>query len=246
VVNLGTMEQQVTSTKLTVAGEDITDLALYTTSGYRATGHIVFDPAPPQTGVTPSSLMLAATPASPFEITGGIGRATVNDDWTFEAKGLAGSRLFRIAQGLPAGWMLQSVVHGQTDVTDKPLDISQDVEGIVITVTNRPARLAGSVVDAKGRPSSDCTIVVFAEDTALRPPASTRFLRALRPDAEGKFKAEQLPAAAYLVVAVESLETGDENDPELLEALEAVATRVTLSWGEASEVPLKVSKIDGR
>ena len=144
-------------------------------------------------------------------MTGGMARAAIRDDWTFEMKGLAGQRLFEFSQGLPSGWMIESVFHGQTDITDKPLDVTEDLEHVLITVTNRPARISGSVVDDRGKPATGCSVVIFPDDAALLPPASTRYLRAPRPGDDGRFKVENLPAAMYLVVALESLEPGEEN-----------------------------------
>lgn len=230
---------------LTVAGEDITDVTLSTVKGFRATGQIMFD-EPPPASLSPSGLMLVAAPASSLAMTGGLGRATIRDDWTFEVKGLAGPRLFRFGLGLPSGWMIQSVFHGQTDITDKPLDVTEDAEGVLITLTKRPARISGGVIDDRGKPVTDCSVVIFPDDAALGPPSSTRYLRSLRPGDDGKFNAENLPAATYLVVAIESVEPGDENDPELLEQLRPLATKTALGWGDAKDLPLKLAKFDRR
>jgi len=245
-MNIGTGEQEITAQPLTVAGEDITDFVLSTTKGFRATGQILFDQPPPPATLLPSSLTLMAAPATQFSISGGMARGTIHDDWTFEVKGLAGPRQFQVAQGLPAGWMVQSVFYGQTDITDKPLEVKEDIDGVVITLTKRPARISGGVVDDSGKPVTEYSVVIFPDDTALGPPASTRYLRALRPGEGGKFSAERLPAAAYLVVAIPSLESGDENDPELLEQLRPLATRAILSWGDAKELSLKLEKFDRR
>ena len=246
ISNAGGGDQEITASPLTVAGEDITGVTLHATAGFRATGQILFDPGTPPAGLAPSGLTLMATPASQFTMTGGMARAAIRDDWTFEIKGLAGQRLFRFSQGLPSGWMIQSVFHGQRDITDNPLDVTEDLERVLITVTNRPARISGSVVDDRGKPATGCPVVIFPDDAALLPPASTRYLRAPRTGDDGRFKVENLPASTYLVVALESLEPGDENDPDLLEQLRATATRVTLGWGDAKDLPLKLAKFDRR
>lgn len=246
ISNAGGGAQEIIASPLTVAGEDVTGVTLQTTAGFRATGQILFEPGTPPAGLAPSGLTLTATPASQFTMTGGMARAAIRDDWTFEIKGLAGQRLFRFSQGLPSGWMIQSVSHGQTDITDTPLDVTEDVERVLITVTNRPARISGSVVDDRGKPATGCSVVIFPDDAALLPPASTRYLRAPRPGDDGRFKVENLPAATYLVVALESLEPGEENDPDLLEQLRAMATRVTLGWGDAKDLPLKLARFDRR
>ena len=245
-MNATTSEQEITAMPLTVAGEDIADVTLSTTKGFRATGQILFDEGAPPPNVAASGVMLVAAPASQFTMTGGIARAAINADWTFEIKGMAGPRQFRFGQGLPSGWMLQSVFQGNTDITDKPLDVTTDVEGVIITVTKRAARITGAVSDDAGKAVTDCSVIIFPDDPALGPPASARYLRAVRPADDGKFKAENLPAATYMVVAIDSLDPGDENDPDLLEQLRALATRVALGWGDAKDLPLKLAKFERR
>jgi hypothetical protein len=245
-VNVSTAEQEITAMPLTVAGEDITDVVIATTKGFKATGQVLFDQGTPPPGLLPSALMLVGTPASQFSMTGGLARATIKDDWTFEMTGLAGPRLFRFGQGMPTGWMTQSVFRGQTDITDTPLDITGDVDGIIITLTNRSPSIGGTVSDGAGKPVSDCTIVIFPDEAAQGPPHSGRYLRAVRPGDDGKYKAQNLPAATYMVVALEWLEPGDENDPELLEQLRPLATRTALSWGDAKELSLTVTKYERR
>jgi hypothetical protein len=106
--------------------------------------------------------------------------------------------------------------------------------------------LSGTVVNDAGKPVIDCSILVFPDDPALGPPNSTRYLRALRPADTGKFEAKTLPAGNYLAVAVDSIDVGDENDPDLLEQLRPLATRVRLGWGENKDLPMKLTKFERR
>jgi hypothetical protein len=132
------------------------------------------------------------------------------------------------------------------DVTDKPLQVTEDIEGIVITLTRRTASVSGIVTNASNKPVSDCTVIIFPDDAAQGPPHSQRYVRAVRPGDDGKFNLQQLPAATYLVIALEALEPGDEYDPELLEQLRPQATRAVLGWGDTSNVPLRVTPFERR
>ena len=179
-------------------------------------------------------------------MSGMFARAAVRDDWTFELKGLAGQRRFQIVQGLPPEWMIASVAHGQTDITDKAISVTEDLDGVVITLTNRGAKIRGTVVDDQAHAVKDCSVVVFAEDAALGPPTTTRYLRALRANESGGFAADKMPAGNYMVAALPLLDEGDEADPELLEQLRSVAVRVSLRWGDTKEVPLKLAILERR
>jgi hypothetical protein len=239
-------EQEITSQLLAVAGEDVTDLILSTTKGFRAAGQVVFDELPPPSGVIPSKLTVSGAPLTNTTMSGMFARASVRDDWTFELKGLAGQRRFLIIQGLPPEWMIASVAHGQTDITDKAIDVTEDLGGIVITLTNRGGKMRGTVIDDRAKPVNDCSILIFPEDPALGPPATMRYVRAVRPGESGAFSVDKMPAGHYLIAAVPPIEDGDEGDPELLEQLRSIAVRVSLGWGDAKEVPLKLAVFERR
>ena len=239
-------EPGMASMPLTVAGEDISGIVLTSTKGFQARGQILFDEGAPPAGLSPSAVTLVAGPASPGAMSGGIGRATIRDDWTFEANGLAGERRFQFAMGLPPGWMVKSAFHGAVDITDKPLQVTEDVDRIVITLTGRSASLSGIVTNAAGQPVSDGTVVIFPDDPTQGPPHSQRYVRTVRPGDGGKFNVQRLPATTYLVIALEALESGEEYDPELLEQLRPQATRVLLGWGDTREVPLRVTPFERR
>jgi hypothetical protein len=239
-------EPGMASMPLTIAGEDISGIVLTSPKGFQVRGQILFDEGAPPAGLSPSAVTLVAAPASPGTMSGGMGRVTIRDDWTFEANGLAGERRFQFAMGLPPGWMVKSAFHGSVDITDKPLHVTEDLDRIVIALTGRSASLSGVVTNAAGKPVTDGTVVIFPDDPAQGPPHSQRYVRALRPDEGGKFNAQRLPAATYLVIALETLESGEEHDPELLEQLRPQATRVMLGWGEVREVPLRITPFERR
>jgi protocatechuate 3,4-dioxygenase beta subunit len=225
------------SMPLTVQGRDITGLSLVTgaTSTARGTITLVGGAA----GALPGSVMLAAAPPTPMVMTF-AGQVRINDDWTFEATGLTGRRLFR---GLgPGGWILKSVTLNGNDVTDTGIEFrpGEDVSGIEIELAKELSTLAGRVTAPKGEPATDYTVVAFSPDSA-RWAYLTRFVKVGRPDQSGGFTIAGLPAGDYLVAAVEYLEPGEEQDPDVLERLRAVATSISLKETEKKTLTLKLS-----
>ena len=160
-------------------------------------------------------------------------------DWRFRFASLDGSFLLRVT-GLPDGWMLKSVTLGDRDITDQPLTITRgqpDVEGLRIVLTRKGAKVTGQVAGAGGAPAPDTTVIVFAENSALWGVAS-RFIRAVRPDAEGRFSIGGLPAGAYRAIARDVVIDGQWEDPEFLQGLVRDAVRIELAEGASQTVTL--------
>ncbi len=222
---------------VTVTGADVTGVSLVTGPTGTAHGRIIFEGGVPA-GVTPGSVMAAAIPTS-IELLSLGGTAQIRDDWSFEMSGLFGKRTIRA--NLPTGWFLKSVVVNGADITDSASEFKagEDTPGLEITLTRTMASVTGTVQTAKGQPSTDYVVVLFASD-ASKWGWQTRFVRAARPDQSGTFLAKGLPAGEYLAVALEYLEPGEESDPEVLERLRPQATAINIGDGEAKTLNLKI------
>ena len=69
----------------------------------------------------------------------------------------------------------------------------------------------------------------------------SRWVVGTRPDQDGRFKVENLPAGSYYAVAVDYLPQGEWGDPELLDRLKLRAKRFTLDEGQTATLDLKLS-----
>ena len=72
----------------------------------------------------------------------------------------------------------------------------------------------------RGQLTSDYRVLLFPEDEQQWTPFS-RYFAVGEPDQQGRFTIGNLPPARYLAVAVESLESGDDRNPETLSRLRA-------------------------
>jgi hypothetical protein len=232
---------EIGSAVVNVAGRDVTGLTIVTSPGGTAAGKIVFEGAanPP---MNPAALNVVGAPVEFNSMMMGGGAARVRDDWTFEAKGLLERRRLRVNSPTP-GWYLKSVTHEGTDITDSGMEFKegQTVPGIEIVMTQRVSELMGSVQDSRSRPVADYAVVAFATDST-KWGYMTRYIRAIRPNQDGRFSAKGLPPEEYFVVALDYLEAGEENDPEQLEKWKAAATRITLRDAEQKTVTLKLAQ----
>lgn len=165
----------------------------------------------------------------------------MNDDGTFELRGLARPQMIRV-QGVPPGWGLKSITLNGADITDTPYDFKpgSDVSGLVITITDRLTEVTGSVRDGRGQPVADYVLVAFAEDTKVWG-AQSRFVQTTRPNQNGTFSLKGLPPGRYLAAVVPALENGLQNDPAVLEQLRPRAKSFSLAEGQTLNLNLEMA-----
>ena len=240
-------EAEFGTAPVTVSGDDVTNVVVVTMKGATATGRVTFDGSTQPPSLNGIRVMPVGTDNEPTMIfPAGPGNAmpgALKEDGTFDLRGLAGTRLFRV-MGLPQGWVLKSVsVEGQ-DATDTGFDFRPGgaVSGIDVVVTTRTTEVSGTVTTADGAPVKDFTTVLFADDPTRWTLPSTRYVTAARPDQDGRFKVRNLPAGGYYAIAVEYLAQGEWGDPDVLERLKSKATRVNLNAGETKSIQLKIQQ----
>jgi hypothetical protein len=224
---------ETASMQVTVTSEGVSGLTLSTRRAGRLSGRFVAD-----TGVTralPSGLHVTLRSSSPgggMQMTGG------SSDTDFQLAGAGGPTRFEV-QGVPEGWAVKAIMLDSEDVTDESVDLSgKSGSTLRVIMTDRLTSLNGSV--QSDRDIRDHIILVFAED-GTKWTSGSRFVRATRADADGRFEIRGLPPGErYLVAALSYLEDGEEQDRRLLQQLRGRATSVTLGDGEQRSIQLEL------
>jgi hypothetical protein len=170
---------------------------------------------------------------------GAVMRQGVNDDWTFFVSGVVGAARLRV--NVPDTWAVKAVLQGDRDIADFPLDLKsgEELAGLQVVLTDRVATLTGQIVGARNEAPADGTVLLFPADTAKWYEGS-RFLRAARPDQQGRYRIPGVLPGEYLVAALDYVEDGIWNDPEFLESIGRHTQRVTLTEARPHALPLKV------
>ncbi len=228
------------STPLTVAGEDVSGILVTTSKGGNATGHIAFD-GPRPASLTSIRIMSMAVDGDGPGLGGGA--ATAKEDGSFELKGLSGLRLIRLGNA-PPGWTLKSVKLNGTDITDVGTEFKpgETTSGLEVELTNKSTSVNGSATASDGSLLKDYTVVIFSETPEHWRLPMTRWVTGTRPDQDGRFKVQNLPAGNYLAIAVDYLPQGEWGDPELLDRLKSKAKRFTLGDGATETLDLKLTR----
>ncbi len=167
-------------------------------------------------------------------------QAQIDPNGRFYTIGLIAGRYLLRLDSAPRGWMLKSAIVVGRDICDVPLALDHDdVDGLVLSFTDRPSSLAGTVRNAEGRPDDDATVLIFPSDgrwTELG--SSPRRLRGVRASRTGAFSVAGLPPGEYFVIAVSDAVVSNWQEPAFLQKLARVATRVTLVDGQALSLNL--------
>ena len=144
-----------TWTEVTVKEQDLVDVVMQFLPGAAVSGRLVFDGFQPVPDLAKLRLSLQAVPL--------VSGATVSNpsltpkaDGSFEFQGRPPGR-YRLTIANAGSWSIRAAVANGADVLDKLLEVppGQDVPNIVITLTDRPAGIAGTLFDELGRPAPD-------------------------------------------------------------------------------------------
>ncbi len=145
-------------------------------------------------------------------------------------------------RGSGSGWTLKSVKVDGRVVTDSPIDfgkVERDSE-IDVVVTNRASSIRGSVVDDKGMPVANATVVVFPQEEAQwdRPGLWPSRFVTTNASGAGLFDIGGLPAGSYLIVASQA--NASALNADFLRTARRSAKSVATSWGGAVVVQLSI------
>ena len=217
---------------LQVGRRDIPDLQVPLAEGARFTGRIEFDGAAERPD--PDRLRRMVVQVTPADETflSGSRSAQIEPDGQFKTLGIpAGSYVMRVISPV-TGWTLDSINYQGRDIADTPVEVSgSDITGIVITFTDRPAEIAGTVKTATG-PDVDASVLVFPSESALwNGTLNARRMKLVRVTKTGAYSVKGLPPGSYYVVAVPDEQTSDWTDKNMLESLARAATLVDVDRG---------------
>ena len=152
-----------------------------------------------------------------------------------------------VISGSATNWIAKSITVNGRDHTHTPIDIEPgtDVTGVVVTFTNAVPSLTGTARLPSGAVAADAAVVVFPaepeqwRDSGLNPGR----VRIAFTSTAGAFRIRALPAGDYLVAAVSSEHADAWQQPEFLARVRAAAAPVTIGWGQARTVDVRVVEI---
>lgn len=155
-------------------------------------------------------------------------------------------RYFIGPPALPAPWTLESITIGGRDATDAAFAIGDtDVTDVVITYTDRPASLAGTVTLPKTAGDAGASVFLFPANRLrwIDARLGSRTFRVTRTSPAGAFNWATVPPGDYLLVALRDEEAGDWPDVQFLTRLASIATPIRVAANQAVKADLSLSVI---
>ena len=227
---------------ITVAGSDVSDLAVTLAPTARVSGRLVVEgPGQPATPVSLRLVSQSADPPSPLA-------AQVAGDGTFVLRGYAPGR-YRLPMNVPintvpAARIVSATLNGKPLPSDT-IDLGlADVSNLVLTATDRFTTLTGQIARESGLGAIGATVCIFPADygawIADGMPANR--LRSFRASGSWTYTATWLPPGDYLALVYREAD-GADLTPAFVERLAKLAIKVTLRDGEKATLDLRVVDI---
>lgn len=228
-------------TRVSVGTTDLRNVAVLLERGRIVTGRLEFD------GVREKP---SPTELQRFTIQIGGGEhsalayptARIRGDGSFSTMGYPSGRYAIRADG-GSPWQLRSATVRGRNILDIGLEVgAEEISDLVLTFTDRPTEIAGRIRAADGKPDVATTVVAFPADTngwrdGFISPYRARMVRAT---SAASYLLTALPPGEYFIVALRADAVREWQDPNFLDAIARIATRVTIANGDKKTVDLEV------
>lgn len=230
--------------QIVVTEGSVSDVAVPVIRGVRVSGRAVFDGSAPRPVHAPQD-RFELVMQSAGNVGMGLLNTQIRDDDTFESPEIPPGSFYLFA-AVPAPWQMRSAMFEGRDISDLPVTVGRDpIQGVVVTYTDRPPVLVGTVFNAAGSAHSGARVVAFPTDRMLWADTRTnRRLQIVTADRNSGFRFTRLPAGEYHVASIDPEDADDWNDPASLASLANAAVRVTLIEGGTTTASLRAANDD--
>ena len=232
---------------IVVGDADVMGVTLALRAGLRVSGRVEFDGSGERpAGATLANVRVTLDPVDGSKLPEGLGFVTgrIDENGQFRTFGVPPGKYFVRVSGL-SDWFFKGAIYEGRDLADSPVDLgTEDVSGIVLTFTDRPSSITGSV-SSGGTADGRAVVLVFPVDSTDWTASGTapRRWRTARANADGSYLLPALAPGDYYVAALH--ESSDEywGDPAVLELVARSSEQVHLAEGERKTLNLRTATI---
>ena len=225
---------------LSVGAEDIANLAVQLQPAVEISGEVRFEG---DQSKVPASMALMLRQDGGARVPP---QSRVDPDGTFSIAVEPGSYVISFAGQNPfRGWYMKSAMLRGRDISAVATDFASDASGVVVTFTDNPNGISGTVRASDGAADPTATILVFPVDKSLWTTAGehSRLFASVRPGRDGRYILKGLPPGGYYAIAVTDADLAEPRDPRFLESAARVADQVAVRDGEILPHDLKTAVV---
>ena len=194
---------------------------------------------PGATGPLPTKLEVRfVPPAADLPLAFQTLAALVEPDGAFRCDQIFGA-VTVIVPKLPLGWFVESVRHGNEDITEQPHEFgTTDAAPVEILLSDRSAQAEIRAIDSDGRPVNDAMVLLVAAD---RNRWTAEALRHEVASKDGLVRFQSLRPGRYLAVALTPGSTLVlDRDGREIPALAGLGQTLALTEGPSAPIDLRV------
>jgi hypothetical protein len=231
---------------VTVTDRHLRDLSIVMKAGPRVRGRAEFEgKAPRPTAAQWRELRVALDSAngrSTAQMTPGL----FGDDGEFVTSSTwPGRYLLRVLVPPVSPWRFKSATHQGRDLADTPFDFTTDLDSVIVTFTDKPASLTGTVTGANGSPGVGHAVVLFPVSPSTwtdygRP---SRRVRLSPTSTTGTFSIPAPPEGDYFLIAIPDEQAADWENPAILKKLSGIAERIQVRADQSASYALTARRV---
>jgi hypothetical protein len=233
------------TTPISVGHDDVDRVAVVLRNGLHVSGRLVFDgsTAPPATSRL-QQLTMSLSPTDPQSMNVQMQPGRVDTEGRFTIDNLVPGRYTTNGANV-SPWVIKTAVVNGRDVLENGFDLDADISDLVITYSDRPSSLAGSVSNGTEAAVTGIQVLLFPADVRswIEAGASSRRIRSARPGSSGAYSMSNVVPGNYLIVALTDDDAADWPDPPFIETIAKIAQFVTIGEGDKKTMDLTPSRI---
>ncbi len=218
------------SESVTVANRSIRDLELTMREGPRIRGRARFEGAKPQ----PTPDQLRGVGVSLVPANGRVDNASWPGQFSGDGQFITASQWpgrYLIRASAPAGWTFKDATYQGRDVSEAPIDLTADLDNVVITFTDSPRTIKGTVSSEAGKSVEGSAVLLFPVDSTgwVDYGLTSRRVTSNSVGAKGDFTFALPPPGEYCLIAVPAEMAEGWQNPEVLTKLATSAERIRVA-----------------
>ena len=192
--------------------------------------------------VDAANLHISLTPSEMGGMMGPTPNAKVAKDGSFTLDNVSPGKYY-VQANAPSGTYLKSVRYGSAEVSGKELDLSGGAGGeIEVVYRYGPGEVDGTIQQPQnGAPSPVTAQILFVPDTLNADGSGIRFGST---NSNGGFTMAGVPPGHYRAYALEEVNYGEVQNPEVLKQLEQRGTDVEVKENDKKQIQLPLISTD--